>query len=169
MVRPPTPRRSPVETVELARKLASRRSKPLFVSLFGCEPDDPVLTPLEGVARVECVGKLRREEIAELLRSSDIFVDLSTYQAFGRASIEAMACGCVPIVPSRGGSAEFAIPGWNSFDVDVSDLGYLRACTQKIDAIYAQLDQFRSRSIETAAKYSTRSAAVSILKTFMRV
>lgn len=170
MVRPPTPRRSPVETVRLATMLARRRGNPpLSVALFGCDADDVVLDPVRGHARVDCVGRLRREDVADLLRSSDIFVDLSTYQAFGRTSLEAMACGCVPIVPIRGGSSEFAVPGFNSFAVDVSSPGHLRSCTQKIDAIYSDLGRFRSRSIETAAKYSTRSAADSILKTFMQV
>ncbi len=93
MVRPSTPRRSPAETVALAKKLAMRRSMKLAVSLFGCDPDDPVFDPVRGLNRVECVGRLKREEVANLLRRSDVFVDLSTYQAFGRASIEGMACG----------------------------------------------------------------------------
>jgi GT2 family glycosyltransferase/glycosyltransferase involved in cell wall biosynthesis len=167
MVRPSTPRRSPAETVALARKLATRKKRPLHVSLFGCDPDDEALAPVRNLARVECTGRLKREEVADLLRRSDVFVDLSTYQAFGRASIEGMACGCVPIVPVRGGSEEFAVPGWNSFAVDVADRNYLRTSVQQIDEIYARLDEFRAHSLETASRYSVRAAAVSILKTFM--
>jgi hypothetical protein len=50
---------------------------------------------------------------------------------------------------------------------DVSDSKYLQVVTREIDAIYADLDQFRARCLETASRYSVRAAAVSILKTFM--
>jgi glycosyltransferase involved in cell wall biosynthesis len=52
---------------------------------------------------------LSRSEVAALLRNSDIFLDLSDFQAFGRTAIEAMASGCIPVVPNKGGTDEFAI------------------------------------------------------------
>jgi glycosyltransferase involved in cell wall biosynthesis len=167
MVRPSTPRRSPAETVALATALAKRRKPRLAVSLFGCDPDDEAVAPVRGLANVECLGRLKREEVAALLRRSDVFVDLSTYQAFGRASIEGMACGCVPIVPARGGSGEFAVPGWNAFDADVADPGHVADCIDKLDRIYADLGVFRDRAIATASRYSVASACASIIKTFM--
>ena len=45
-------------------------------------------------------GILRRENVADLLRKSAIFIDMSTYQAFGRTGIEAMACGCAIVATS---------------------------------------------------------------------
>jgi GT2 family glycosyltransferase len=168
MVRPSTPRRSPAETVALAAALASRKRKGVNVSLFGCEADDPVFAPVRDLKGVERLGRLKREEVADLLRRSDIFVDLSTYQAFGRTSIEGMACGCVPIVPRKGGGMEFAVPEWNSFDADVSEPDFVADCIEKIDAIYDDIDAFRERAIETAARYSVARAATSIVKVFMQ-
>lgn len=168
MVRPSTPRRSPVETVALAEKLATRKGKPFSVALFGCDVDDPALDAVRDVKGVELLGRLKREEVADLMRRSDVFVDLSTYQAFGRASIEGMACGAVPIVPTSGGSGEFAVPGWNSFAVDVAERDHLKRTVANIDAIYGDLPRFRANALATAARYSVKAAATSILKTFMQ-
>jgi glycosyltransferase involved in cell wall biosynthesis len=44
----------------------------------------------------------RRRDLADLYRDSDVFVDMSWWQAFGRSAVEAMATGCVPIMPSLG-------------------------------------------------------------------
>jgi glycosyltransferase involved in cell wall biosynthesis len=56
---------------------------------------------------VKVLGVLKqRKDLASLYRSSDLFVDMSWWQAFGRSAVEAMACGCVPIMPGVGAGSE---------------------------------------------------------------
>ncbi len=48
----------------------------------------------------------RREDIADMYRRSDVFIDMSTWQGFGRSGAEAMSCGCIPIMPELGAASE---------------------------------------------------------------
>jgi glycosyltransferase involved in cell wall biosynthesis len=49
---------------------------------------------------------LERTDIAEVYRHIDIFMDLSWWQAFGRAAVEAMACGVVAVMPLTGAARD---------------------------------------------------------------
>ena len=52
-------------------------------------------------SRVNLTGKLERDEIAELLRGADIFVNPCEREAFGLATLEARAAG-LPVVARKG-------------------------------------------------------------------
>jgi glycosyltransferase involved in cell wall biosynthesis len=96
-------------------------------------------------------------------RATDIFVDFSEYQAFGRTALEAMACGCAAIVPLAGGADEFARDGSNAIVVDtVSE----ESCYAALDALVRNAELrtlLRQRGLETAAHYSVERAAMSEL------
>lgn len=64
--------------------------------------------------------------VLQLNQYCEVFIDLSAWQAFGRAGIEAMASGVVPILPSLGGAPEYATHGTNAFLVDTSDMKQVR-------------------------------------------
>jgi len=57
-------------------------------------------------ACVELVGWKSQAEVAELLRASDVFAFPSIRELGAGAVIEAMACGCVPVVVDYGGPGE---------------------------------------------------------------
>ena len=60
-----------------------------------------------GAGNVHLVGLVtERTDIAKLYRRMDIFIDLSWWQAFGRAGIEAMACGTVAVMPLTGAAPD---------------------------------------------------------------
>ena len=63
---------------------------------------------------------LSSNQVATLLRHTDVFVDLSSYQAFGRSAVECMASRCIPVVPKVGGAAEL-VAGGAGIPVDTSD------------------------------------------------
>lgn len=48
----------------------------------------------------------QRVAVATVLRRTDLFIDLSWWQAFGRSGLEAMACGTLSIMPLTGAASE---------------------------------------------------------------
>ena len=125
MIRPRTPRRRAAETVSALARLKGSLGKNVECLGFGCTIDE--FEALPGSEGVECLGVLSREEVAQLLRSCDLFLDMSKYQAFGRTGLEAMACGCVPILPIVGGVTEYAVEDWNALVVDTGDQDQVEA------------------------------------------
>jgi|GEM_PF-1535602 len=101
------------------------------------------------------------------LRSSDIFLDLSDYQAFGRTGLEAMACGCIPVLPDRGGTDEYAIHNFNSLVIDTtSEEECIESISKLIQTGHNELYRLKLNAIETAARYSIKRAAFSICQIF---
>ncbi|HXS46776.1 MAG TPA: glycosyltransferase, partial [Solirubrobacterales bacterium] len=104
---------------------------------------------------------LMRGEVASLLRRSDLFLDMSMYQAFGRTALEAMACGCTAVVPRLGGAWEFVVNGVNAKAVDTF------APDEAVEAIAAlaadreRLRSYQAAACRTAARYSVDRAALS--------
>lgn len=52
-------------------------------------------------------------EIANIYKSSDIFISTSWWEGFGLPPIEAMGCGCSVITSDSGGVNEYAVPNVN--------------------------------------------------------
>ena len=83
MVRPRTPRRRPSATRRVARADSGGAGAGVQVLTFGC--DEHTYSQLgDHSDRIEHLGLLTREQVAELMRRCDIFIDASAYQAFGR-------------------------------------------------------------------------------------
>ena len=111
------------------------------IHIFGCP--DAELDALERDFPFENHGILNRPGVAAVLGASDIFMDLSDYQAFGRTGLESMACGCAPVVPLHGGADEYAIDGVNALVVDTHSED---ACFERIDALLRALHRRREGS-----------------------
>ncbi|MDE0421134.1 MAG: glycosyltransferase [Gammaproteobacteria bacterium] len=170
MIRPATPRRAPLRTLRVLGHLA-RRFAGLRILLFGCETDAlDALVRQDGEFDLdfefENRGILTRREVAGLLRESDIFVDLSDYQAFGRTGLEAMACGCATVLPARGGADEYALDGENAFLVDTASLEDMTSTIARLIKDRPLRENIRARSLETAARYSIMRASLSELAVF---
>ena len=170
MIRPATPRRGALRTLRVLRDLAHRLAG-LRILLFGCDND-----ALDALVRhdpefnldfeYENRGILTRREVASLLRESDIFVDLSDYQAFGRTGLEAMACGCATVLPARGGTDEYAVDGENAFVVDTASLEDMTSTIARLIKDRALREKIKARALETAARYSVMRASLSELAVF---
>jgi GT2 family glycosyltransferase len=161
MVRPRTPRRQPAVTCAVLEGLCGRLGEEVEVVSFGCTEAE--LARLTGSASLlsDHHGLLKREQVGELLRGCDVFLDMSTYQAFGRTALEAMACGCTAVVPRLGGCWEFAVDGVNARAVDT------REPDEAVEAIAAlahdrlRLGEMQAAAVATAARYSIERAALS--------
>ncbi len=70
--------------------------------------------------KVEFLGQV--DNLAEILPVCDLLLLPSRHESFGLAGLEAMACGVVPVVTSRGGADEFIQDGGNGFLRDPEDV-----------------------------------------------
>lgn len=166
MIRPQTPRRGAERTMRVLSRIAARHKGRVKFSLFGCPEDSPHFESLQRDFTYTNLGVLKRPEVTALLGQADIFIDLSDYQAFGRTALEAMACGCTAVVPVHGGTDEYAVDGLNSLVVDSFDED---ECFHRLDDLLqhpSKIKQMQLAGLQTAARYSIHTAAVSELALF---
>jgi glycosyltransferase involved in cell wall biosynthesis len=167
MIRPKTPRRGPRRTIRILQALAAAHGGRIRIVTFGCQDEDIVVMGARLPRGVDHRGVLRRDEVAAVLQASDIFLDLSDYQAFGRTGLEAMACGCVPLMPVFGGAGEFARHWDNALVVDTrSDAAILEATNAFLAADPAVRARMRDHAIATASDYTVEKAALSEYQAF---
>jgi glycosyltransferase involved in cell wall biosynthesis len=169
MVRPRTARRQPLATIAVLEELLARNGDGVRVRTFGCYVDElRELHPGAQAIHERHLGLLSRQEVAGLLRESDVFVDMSVYQAFGRTALEAMACGATAVVPNVGGVWEFVVQRENALAVDTLDtVGALRAL-EELAGDRELLERLKRNALATAQGYSATRAALSEYVLFAR-
>ena len=171
MIRPKTPRRAPLRTLRVLRHVALSTPN-VRVVLFGSETQDirehMESHPSDLELDFDFVnhGVVTRDEVADLLRSSDVFIDLSDYQAFGRTGLEAMACGCAVVLPAHGGVYEYAVDGVNACVVDTMSVEAAQSTVARLVRDRDLRDRLQRRGVETASKYSIIRASLSELSAF---
>lgn len=126
MVRPESPRREPLLTMEVLYEVAKQNADKVEILVFGSDPEkSPVDREFwNGISmdfEYKNLGKLSNIEMASLLSNADIFADFSSFQAMGLTALEAMACACAVIVPRNGGTEEYAKNNVNSLVIDTSN------------------------------------------------
>lgn len=161
MLRPATPRRAPKRTVRIMRTIAGKYAD-VSMQVFGASDEELEAAGIVLPANVKNWGVLKRSQVPDLLRASDLFLDLSDYQAFGRTGLESMACGCIPVVPVLGGTGEYAVHGRNSFVVDTrSDNEILNAVKIFVGMDSNSRAEMGQLALETAANFTVEKAALS--------
>jgi GT2 family glycosyltransferase/glycosyltransferase involved in cell wall biosynthesis len=147
MVRPSTPRRNPKKTLDMLMRLAHAYPDTVEITICGCT-EDVLLPVLEALVKEEGPAPHRsikvlggsavtlasvvkdRNDMANMFRAADIFIDLSWWQAYGRSGLEAMACGCVAVMPSVGASKEICEDGKYCLAHSGDDIeGYFKVVT----------------------------------------
>lgn len=162
MIRPQTPYRGANRSMRVLSRLNKRYPEQLSFHLFGCLEDDVAFQSLQRDFPYVCYGPLKREQVAELLGKSDLFLDFSDYQAFGRTALEAMACGCAAMVPMSGGANEYSVDGVNAIVVDTLNEDQVFNClSELIDSGSGKIEQMKHQGLMTAARYSVHQAAIS--------
>jgi glycosyltransferase involved in cell wall biosynthesis len=166
MVRPKTPRRSPQLTFEVLRMLKLAYQSKVEIHIFGVDSEDEFFTDQPKDFTYLTLGVLKREEVGALLRKSSLFIDASSYQAFGRTGLEAMACRCATVLPKGCGTSEYAIDGVNTILVESTRAEVVFAAARR----YLDSKHFYSSVIEAgvrcASAYSVEDACRSELKFF---
>jgi glycosyltransferase involved in cell wall biosynthesis len=164
MVRPSTPRRQPGLTVDVMRALAQKLGDGVEVVLFGSERSDPAMRPFRLDFPHRFAGVLDDRQLSALLSQVHVFADLSTYQALGVASLEAMASGAAIVVPKAGGAGTFARHEINALAVDTSSRGACIACLERLATDGALLRRLAAQAIADAGLHTPDRAAAGILE-----
>ncbi|MCC7275264.1 MAG: glycosyltransferase family 4 protein [Alphaproteobacteria bacterium] len=165
MVRPSTPRRAPRRTARVLTRLAEKHGADLKVVAFGADADELKGSGIDVGDSVVLAGELPQAGVADLLRQTDFFLDLSDYQAFGRTAAEAMACGAVALAPLVGGASDFIEHGTNSFLADTTNEGAVLDATEAaLDLSEIELRAMRFAGLEAVAGYTPARAAISELR-----
>lgn len=160
MIRPQTPRRGAERTMMALKEIMEKTAA--SIEIFGCAKEDSFFEGYSFANKFIIHGHLKREEVAGILRRSDVFLDLSDYQAFGRTGIEAMASGCIPVLPLDGGAHEYGINGENCLFVDTKNWQDSIGTIVELLSNSTKMYELRVNALQTASRYSIHSAAVSV-------
>jgi hypothetical protein len=166
MIRPNSARRNPGGSLNLLRTIKQKYGSAVDIRIFGCADEE--LDQLEEAQGFDFVnfGELKRAEVAGVLRGADIFVDLSTTQAFGCTGLEAIAVGCATVLPRGSGVEEYAKDGQNCLLVDTTNDAEAAAAVERLIADNRAGGRFRSDNLGTSLRYSVRTAVWSLLLLF---
>ena len=166
MIRPSTPRRGADRTMRILKRIKVKHGSNVKIKIFGTSSEQLQLFDLDLDFEFVNAGVLNREQVASLLKGSDIFLDFSIYQAFGRTGLEAMASGCAAVLPVKGGINEYAVHMENSM---LADTGNDDECFRAVDLLVEDnelREKIKSNGILKSAEYSIRKAALSELLLF---
>jgi glycosyltransferase involved in cell wall biosynthesis len=161
MIRPDSPRRGAERTLRVLKTIQNRFAPVVRIHLFGCKDEE--ILPMDHDFVYHNHGVLKREDVGALYRESALFVDFSDYQAFGRTGLEAMACGCVPILPSEGGVHEYAEHRKNALIVDTGDEEQIVEALSTLVVSDDLRQDMRRAGLKTAARFSVELAVLSEL------
>jgi glycosyltransferase involved in cell wall biosynthesis len=107
-------------------------------------------------AQVELLPKQTRAQMADLFRGARVIVSPTTHDGTPNTLLEAMACGCLPVVGDLESLREWITPGVNGLLVD---LRYPQALTEAIltalqqDTLCQQAREENLRQIAERAVY----------------
>jgi hypothetical protein len=166
MIRPRTPRRRPVATLTALEIIAQELGDGVEIITFGCDHESFAQLDGPAVAGVHHLGLLTRAAVAGLMRSCEVFIDGSAYQAFGRTGLEAMACGAVSVLPALGGVHEYARHDENALILDEGGPREMAAAAIELARDPARLRRLRTAGVRTAERFSIERAARSQLELF---
>jgi glycosyltransferase involved in cell wall biosynthesis len=121
---------------------------------IGFDPNAEIRALASGL-NVRFLGKKREEELITYYQIADMFILPSYYDSFPLASLEAMACGAIPIVTPTVGTTDIIVNGVNGFII--RDEIELASVLKSIDE--HQLMRLRINAIATAKMHSWSNIA----------
>ena len=170
MIRPSTPYRAPILTLEVLGDLHRIHGEAIEITIFGCSAEDLLSTISSDLIHsgYRNAGVLTQEQMASLLNEIDIFVDFSSHQAMGLTAMEAMCCGAAVIVPQKGGALSFVSHEKNGIIVDTS---LPEACLAALDQLvldHGLRAQLQRQAIFDICRFFPENAAYNILSEMFR-
>jgi glycosyltransferase involved in cell wall biosynthesis len=159
MARPRTPRRG-FDTVVAALERVHRALPHAEIVLFGERLGKmPLPFPYRGAGVVT-----DRDRLARLYSRATLHVDGSDFQAFGRAGLEAMACGTPSVLTDVGGVHEYAQQDVNAVLVPPRDPAAVADAVVTLLTDDARRDRLRQEGLRTVERFSMPARAREILE-----
>lgn len=114
--------------------------------------------------KITFTGNLKREQVIEELKKSDVFILLSDNETFGLSYLEAMATGNIVIAKKNDGIDGILQNGQNAFLIN-PDKYELKQCIEKILAYKnTEIEAIKAHSLETVKNLTISNAAENYLK-----
>jgi glycosyltransferase involved in cell wall biosynthesis len=116
--------------------------------------------------RVKVIPFFKHENLPDLLRDYHIKLFPTLAEGFGKALIEAMACGLAPITTPTPGPSDIVQDGHDAIIVPVRDTQAIERALERLITDRVYLDKLRSNAYATAQKYSWRCIAQNRLSVY---
>jgi glycosyltransferase involved in cell wall biosynthesis len=129
----------------------------LSVTLLGTVKDrEAVLAGFDGELRrrITVVPSFERDELASLLAGHTLVLSASLREGFPLGTLEAMACGLVPVVSNIPGPTQYVTDGRNGLVVPAADGAALAAGVERLIDDADLLERLRGAAHQTAQSYS---------------
>jgi len=164
MARPRTPRRG-FDTVVAALAKVHEAMPDVEIVLFGENLGEMALPfPYRGEGVIT-----DQEQLALLYSEATVHLDASDFQAFGKAALEAMACGTPSVLTSVGGVNEYAHDQENCLLVEPRDPDATASAILMLLAETSLLRRLREGGLATVVDYSTKRKARQTLALFEEI
>lgn len=166
MIRPTTPRRAAGETMEILQRIFRRYGTKVEIHIFGANEvvDSEFFLEHPTDFDYENHGIVIPQQVADILRKADIFVDFSIFQAMGLTAMEAMASGCAVIVPENGGATSFAVNEKNALVVDTANLDVCEKALMRLIEDYELRQKITLQAVVDICNYYPERCAGKFLE-----
>lgn len=108
-----------------------------------------------------------RNDVEHVYAAADVLVCASEFESFGKANLEAMACGKPVVSANRGGPAETVSPGETGFLIDPGDIaGFARAVMRLLEDDSLRGTMGRAGRLEVGARFSIEAMTAAYSRIF---
>jgi glycosyltransferase involved in cell wall biosynthesis len=116
--------------------------------------------------RVQLLGAVAHDQLAELYRSAAAVCCTPWYEPFGLVAVEAMACGVPVIASAVGGLAETVVDGATGLLVPPREPAAIRDAIERLVASPAERQAMGDHAAQHAARYGWPTIAAQTLRHF---
>ena len=116
--------------------------------------------------RINVVPRYQHDNLPQLLQGHQIKILASLSEGFGKAVVEAMACGLVPIATTTPGPSDIIKDQHNGILIPPRDTIAIKQALKKLIDDPAYLGRLRHNAYQTAQEYSWNSIAKNRLDTY---
>ena len=109
--------------------------------------------------RIRVIPRFERETLPELLKDHQIKLFPPLSEGFGKALVEAMACGLAPVTTATGGPQDIVSDRHDGLMVTLRDSQAIEQALAELIKDRSLLNKLRQNAYNTAQKYSWQSIA----------
>lgn len=109
--------------------------------------------------RISVIPSFSHETLPELLKGHQIKLFPPLSEGFGKALVEAMACGLAPVTTATGGPLDIVSDGHDGVIIPLRDSKAIEQALEDLIANRFKLNQLRQNAYRTAQKYSWQRIA----------